>query len=429
MKRRSFIKGMAAAGASALIPAGTVGAVLTACKPSGPAASATSGGFDDIVDRAGTWSIKYGRATDGEIPMWIADMDFKTDPFVSAALRKRLDRDVLGYTSTPDTFFDAIAAWEESVHGYKADREWIGYAPGVITAINQAYLTFTEPGDKIIVQPPVYDHFRLYIERLGRVAVDNPLIFEDGRYRMDLEGLERIIDDKTKALVLCNPHNPCGILWDKETLEALAAICERHGIIVISDEIHGDLALYGRRHTPFCSVSDAAARIGMIFAGPTKAFNLAGLSGTAYCIIPDKDKREKYLATLRNAKLNEPSIMTLEAVIAAYREDRTWLDSLKDYIEGNISRVESFFAENNLGFKPIRPQASFLVWLDCRGLGLPQDKLMDLFLSKAKVIPSDGSSYGPGGEGFVRLNVGCPASILDEALSRIRTTITAASLL
>ena len=429
MKRRSFIKGMAAAGASALIPAGTVGAVLTACKPSGPAASATSGGFDDIVDRAGTWSIKYGRATDGEIPMWIADMDFKTDPFVSAALRKRLDRDVLGYTSTPDTFFDAIAAWEESVHGYKADREWIGYAPGVITAINQAYLTFTEPGDKIIVQPPVYDHFRLYIERLGRVAVDNPLIFEDGRYRMDLEGLERIIDDKTKALVLCNPHNPCGILWDRETLEALATICERHGIIVISDEIHGDLALYGRRHTPFCSVSDAAARIGMIFAGPTKAFNLAGLSGTAYCIIPDKDKREKYLATLRNAKLNEPSIMTLEAVIAAYREDRTWLDSLKDYIEGNISRVESFFAENNLGFKPIRPQASFLVWLDCRGLGLPQDKLMDLFLSKAKVIPSDGSSYGPGGEGFVRLNVGCPASILDEALSRIRTTITAASLL
>lgn len=420
---------MAAAGASALIPAGTVGAVLTACKPSGPAASATSGGFDDIVDRAGTWSIKYGRATDGEIPMWIADMDFKTDPFVSAALRKRLDRDVLGYTSTPDTFFDAIAAWEESVHGYKADREWIGYAPGVITAINQAYLTFTEPGDKIIVQPPVYDHFRLYIERLGRVAVDNPLIFEDGRYRMDLEGLERIIDDKTKALVLCNPHNPCGILWDRETLEALAAICERHGIIVISDEIHGDLALYGRRHTPFCSVSDAAARIGMIFAGPTKAFNLAGLSGTAYCIIPDKDKREKYLATLRNAKLNEPSIMTLEAVIAAYREDRTWLDSLKDYIEGNISRVESFFAENNLGFKPIRPQASFLVWLDCRGLGLPQDKLMDLFLSKAKVIPSDGNSYGPGGEGFVRLNVGCPASILDEALSRIRTTITAASLL
>ena len=198
---------------------------------------------------------------------------------------------------------------------------------------------------------------------------------------------------------------------------------------MISDEIHGDLALYGRRHTPFCSVSDAAARIGMIFAGPTKAFNLAGLSGTAYCIIPDKDKREKYLATLRNAKLNEPSIMTLEAVIAAYREDRTWLDSLKDYIEGNISRVESFFAENNLGFKPIRPQASFLVWLDCRGLGLPQDKLMDLFLSKAKVIPSDGSSYGPGGEGFVRLNVGCPASILDEALSRIRTTITAASLL
>ena len=417
MKRRTFIKGMAA------------GVLLTACKP----VSMTSGkggnsitvphGFDEVIDRSGTWSIKYGRATDGEIPMWIADMDFRTDPYVSDALRKRIGRDALGYTSTPDAFYDAIAKWEETVHGYKVEKEWIGYAPGVITAINQAYLTFSEPGDRIIVQPPVYDHFRLYIERLGRVAVDNPLIFEDGRYRMDLEGFERLIDDRTKMLVLCNPHNPCGILWDRETLEILADICERHGIIVISDEIHGDLALYGRRHTPFCSVSDAAARVGMIFAGPTKAFNLAGLSGTAYCIIPDKDKRDRYLGALRNAKLDEPSIMTIEAVMAAYREDRSWLESLKAYLEGNIAVVERFFNDNELGIKTIRPQASFLVWLDCRDLGLTQDRLMDLFRSKAKVIPSDGSSYGQGGEGFVRLNIGCPASVLENALGQIREAI------
>lgn len=418
MKRRTFLKGMAAAGGAALLPAGAVGTALTACERRGDAAGGWD--FDEVIDRTGTFSIKYGRATDGEIPMWIADMDFRTDPYVSAALRKRLDRDVFGYTSTPASFVDAIAAWEKKVHGYAVEKEWIGYAPGVITSINQAYLTFTEPGDRIIVQPPVYDHFRLYIERLGRVAVDNPLILENGRYRMDLEGLERLIDGKTKALVLCNPHNPIGLLWDPETLAQLADICDRHGIIVISDEIHGDLALYGRSHTPFCSVSEAAARVGLIFAGPTKAFNLAGLSGTAFCIIPDQEKREKYLGTLRNAKLNEAPIPTIEAVLAAYREDTAWLESLKRYLEGNIATVEQFFADNNLGIKPIRPEASFLVWLDCRARGLSQEELMETFQTHAKVIPSNGASYGTGGEGFIRLNIGCPASVLEEALNRIR---------
>ena len=420
MKRRTFLKGVAAAGATALVPAGAVGTALTAC---GPRKTTPGWNFDEIIDRSGTWSIKCSRATDGEIPMWIADMDFRTDPYVSAALRKRLDRDVLGYTSTPDAFVEAIAAWERQAHGYAPEKEWIGYAPGVITSINQAYLTFTEPGDKIIVQPPVYDHFRLYIERLGRVAVDNPLIFENGRYRMDLEGLEKLIDDQTKALVLCNPHNPIGLLWDKESLAQLADICDRHGILVISDEIHGDLALYGRRHTPFCSVSEAAARVGLIFAGPTKAFNLAGLSGTAFCIIPKKEKREKYLGALRNAKLDEAAIPTIEAVLAAYRPDTAWLEALKHYIEGNIARVEQFFADNDLGIKSIRPEASFLVWLDCRALGLSQDGLMDTFRTKAKVIPSNGAAYGPGGEGFLRLNIGCPASVLNEALERIKKAL------
>ena len=421
MKRRTFLKGAAVAGAAALLPAGAVGTALTAC---GPRPAPRGWDFDEIIDRSGTWSIKYGRATDGEIPMWIADMDFRTDPYVAEALRKRLDRDVLGYTSTPEAFVDAIAAWERQTLGYAPEKEWINYAPGVITSINQAYLTFTEPGDKIIVQPPVYDHFRLYIERLGRVAVDNPLILENGRYRMDLEGLERLIDEKTKALVLCNPHNPIGLLWDRETLARLADLCDRRGLLVISAEIHGDLALYGRRHTPFCSVSEAAARVGLIFAGPTKAFNLAGLTGTAFCIIPDKEKREKYLATLRNAKLDEAPIPTVEAVLAAYRQDTAWLEALKRYLEGNIARVERFFADNDLGIKPLRPEASFLVWLDCSALGLSQDELMDTFRKKAKVIPSNGASYGPGGEGFLRLNIGCPAAVLDEALSRIKQALT-----
>ena len=410
MKRRSFLKGVAAAGAVSLLPAGTL---VGGCQP--PRRDGWD--FDEVIDRSGTWSIKYGRARDGRIPMWIADMDFRTDPAVSNALRERLERDVMGYTSTPDEFFQAVRDWVEKQHGYSVPTDWVGYAPGVITAINQAYLTFTEPGDKIVVQPPVYDHFRMYIERLGRVAVDNPLIFEGGRYRMDLEGLERIIDDRTKALVLCNPHNPVGILWDKDTLATLAQICEKHGVIVISDEIHADLALRGQRHIPFCSVNDAAERIGLIFSGPTKAFNLAGLSGTAYCIIPNQDLRDRYQGTLRNAKLSEPSIPTLVSTIAAYTSESGWLPALKAYLEGNIDLVMNYFRGS--GITPIRPEASFLVWLDCRKPGLTPEDLPAFFSEKARLILSNGAAYGPGGEGFMRMNVGCPRSVLKEALERI----------
>ena len=419
MKRRTFIKGVVAAGAAAALPAG----LLTGCAKRNGSPAAGGWNFDEILDRSGTWSIKYGRARNGEIPTWIADMDFKTDPAVSAALRERLDRDVLGYTSAPEEFFTAVRDWVAKQHGYEVPTEWVGYAPGVITSINQAYLVFSSPGDKIIVQPPVYDHFRMYAERLGRVVVDNPMIFENGRYLMDFEGLERLIDSRTKALVLCNPHNPCGILWDRETLAKLAEICDRHGIPVFSDEIHADLALYGRRHIPFCSVSEAAARCGIIFSGPTKAFNLAGVGNTAYCIIPDKEKRERYIGALRNAKLYEPSIMTLVATIAAYTSESGWLPALKEYIEGNIETVMEFFKANPIGITPIRPEASFLVWLDCRQLGLRQEDLMKRF-SDAGVILSNGASYGAGGEGFARINTGCPRARLNEALERIRKGIT-----
>ena len=413
MKRREFLKGITATGLASLVPVSWLSSC--ASEPDVPAWD-----FDRVMDRSGTWSTKYGRATNGEIPMWIADMDFGTDPYVKEALLQRISRDGIGYTSTPDLFYEAIGSWEEKQHGFSVEREWIGFCPGVITSMNQAYLTFTEPGDKIIVQPPVYDHFRLYIERLGRVAVDNPLIFRNGQYSMDFEGLEGLMDEKTKMLVLCNPQNPCGTLWDKESMVRLAEVCERHGVIVISDEIHGDLSLYGRRLVPFCSVSEAAARIGMIFTGPTKAFNLAGISNTAYFIIPDKEKRERYLATLSRAKLNEASIPTLVAVTSAYREDTTWLEALKRYIEGNVERVMQFFGEHELGMVPLRPEASFLVWIDCRKLGLTQEVLLERFNKGAKIIPSNGSSYGTGGEGFIRLNIGCPRSVLEEALERIR---------
>ena len=409
-----------AAGAASLLPAGAVASILQGCSAS---VSEDGWNFDEVIDRSGTWSIKYGRAGENRFAMWIADMDFRTDPAVRKALQERLDRDVLGYTSTPEEFLEAVRTWEGKQHGWNIPLEWVGYAPGVISAINQAYLTFSRPGDKIIVQPPVYDHFQMYAGRLGREVVDNPLIFEDGKYRMDFEGLESLFDNRTKILVLCNPHNPCGILWDKESLARLAEICEKHGVIVISDEIHADLALYGKTHIPFCSVSDAAERVGLIFGGPTKAFNLAGLSGTAFCIIPDEEKREKYLGALSAAKLDEPSIPTIVSTIAAYTSETGWLPALKKYLEGNVDCIMDFFRKNEVGIDPVRPEASFLVWLDCRNLGLSQDKLMELFRDKAGVYLNNGASYGTGGEGFVRINIGCPRSVLQAALERIRRAL------
>ena len=408
---------MAAAGATTLLPAGALGGLLTSCKKNGQTAAAWN--FDEIIDRSGTWSIKYGRAKEGQLAMWIADMDFKTDPVVSAALRERLDRDVIGYTSMPNDFADAIQHWQQNQNGYAVEREWINFCPGVITSINQAYLTFSEPGDKIIVQTPVYDPFFRFAQRLGRVPVENPLIEENGQYRMDFEGLERLFDKRTKILVLCNPHNPVGILWPRETLVRLAELCERHGVLVISDEIHSDLALFGKPHLPFCSVSDTAARIGLMFASPTKSFNIAGMAGTAYCIIPDADLRKRYMDGLHNAKLAEASVFSAVATIAAYSHEPVWLNDLKQYLEGNILRVEQFFREQDLGIRAIKPEASFLVWLDCRRKGLSQEKLIAWFQEEAGILVNNGAGYGTGGEGFVRLNVGCPRSLVDEALSRL----------
>lgn len=416
MKRRTFLKSAAAGATVSLLPSGAL-SLASGCTPG--ADSGASWNFDEIIDRSGTWSIKNRRAEGGKLAMWIADMDFRTDPYVSQALRERLDRDVFGYTYGPDEFFDAIVGWENRQHGFDVPREWVEYAPGVIASICQAYLTFTEPGDKIIVQPPVYDPFKNYAQRLGRRVVENPLLRREGRYEMDLEGLERLLDDRTKLLVLCNPHNPIGIIWDRETLARLAEICERHGVIVVSDEIHADLALYGKRHAPFCSVSEAAARIGIDFCSPTKSFNIAGLTGTAYAIIPDPVKRQRFHDTLENAKLREASIPTLVATIAAYSHETAWLEALKRYLEGNIDCTMQVL-NGSQGIRAIRPQASFLVWLDCQELGLPQEELVSLFNDKAGVVVNNGATYGPGGEGFIRLNIGCPRSVVLEALERIR---------
>ena len=427
MKRRDFIKVTStAACAAALLPA--VGSLMTGCtnlpeegrNTDTPLIVNDSWDFDEVIDRSGTWSIKYGRASEGQIPMWIADMDFRTAPAVSSALKERLNRNVMGYTFTPDEYYQSIIHWEKEMHDWEIEKDWVAYCPGVITAINQAYLTFTEPGDNIVVMPPVYNLFKLYAERLGRKVIDNPLLFDGGRYRMDFDGLERILSSThAKIVVLCNPHNPAGIVWNKDDLKRVASICRQQKVLVISDEIHADLTLPGYQHTPFCSVSEDASAVGLVFAGPTKSFNLAGVSMTAYCVIPNKKLREPYLEHLRNLKLDEAPIASLVATIATYTEGAPWLQSLREYLQGNIREVVDFFSKHDLGIKAIAPQASFLVWLDCRAMGLSQEELMKFFSEKAGLLLSNGAMYGQGGEGFVRMNIGCPRKIVKEALERL----------
>ena len=407
----------------------SVGGLITGCTDltdkGKPPVTPSNGSwnFDEVVDRSGTWSIKYGRVSEGQIPMWIADMDFRTAPAVSSALKERLNRDALGYTYTPEEYYQSIIHWEKEMHGWRVEKDWVAYCPGVITAINQAYLTFTEPGDGIVVMPPVYNLFKMYAEKLGRRVVDSPLRFDGNRYRMDFDGLERTLSSPdVKILVLCNPHNPVGIVWDPDDLRRIASICRQKGVLVISDEIHADLTLLGHQHTPFCSVSEDASAVGLVFAGPTKSFNLAGVSMTAYCLIPNKELREPYLKHLRDLKLDEAPIPSLVATIAAYTEGASWLQSLRKYLQGNVQEVVDFFSNNDLGIKAIAPQASFLVWLDCRARGLQQEELMRFFSDKARLLLSNGAMYGQGGEGFVRMNIGCPRKIVREALGRVSSS-------
>ena len=428
MKRRAFLKDIMAMGALGTLQAS--GALtLMGCAPGNGNNPETPNpdayDFDEILDRSTTWSIKHLRAMQmggDKIPMWIADMDFRTAPFMTQAYRDRIALDAFGYTRTPQEFYDAVAQWETQQHGWKVAPEWVTYVPGVITSMAQAILCFTEPGDKILLQPPVYDPFRGYTERLGRVAVDNPLLLREGKYHMDLDHLESLIDPQTKALILCNPHNPGGMMWGKEELQRLASICAKHQLLVFSDEIHGDLALYGNQHVPFCSVSEEAARVGLIFTGPTKAFNLAGIS-TAHALIPNPELREKYIKHMEDRKLDEAPIFSLISTITAYTHPTHWLEALRTYLEGNIDYVAQFMQREIPQIRVLKPQASFLVWLDCRELHLEQKALVSLFLDKAGIVVNNGANYGPGGEGFIRLNIGCPRSIVEKAMQRLKQAI------
>lgn len=384
--------------------------------------------FDTLVDRRGSGDVKhaamqqtYGR--DDLIGLWVADMDFATPDFIVDAIRERLEHPVLGYTVEPEDFRPAIVDWIASHHQWEVKPEWLSYIPGIVKGIGLVVNCFLEKGDKVIIQPPVYHPFRLIPENNGYEVVFNPLIEQkNGTYAMDFEQLERICDESCKLFILSNPHNPAGLVWDKETLQKLARFCHAHNILVISDEIHSDMTLYGHKHIPFASVCPEAAEISITFGAPSKTFNIPGVV-SSYAVVPDAELREKFFGWLEASELAAPGLFPPIATIAAYRNGEEWRRQMLEYVQGNVDYVADFCAVHLNGIKALRPQASFLVWLDCRGLRLSHDELVDLFVDKARLALNDGEMFGPGGQGFMRLNVALPRQVLAEALERLKAVL------
>ena len=380
--------------------------------------------FDKVIDRRGSGAVKtdalgkvYGK--DDLIPLWVADMDFETPDFIVQALKERLEHPVFGYTVVPEDYWQTVQKWIVERHDWETKCEWMTFIPGIVKGIGMAINALLEKDEKIIIQPPVYHPFRLVPQKNGREVVFNPLREKpDGGYEMDFENLEAVCDEKCRMLILSNPHNPAGIVWPRETLERLAGFCHSRGIIVISDEIHCDMALFGNRHIPFASVSEKAADCSITFGAPSKTFNIAGIV-SSYAIVPNPELRERFFNWLEASELNAPHLFAPIATMAAFRNGEEWRRQMLSYVEDNIRFIEDFCARHIPQIKPLRPQASFLVWLDCRGLELPHDELTDLFVNKAGLALNDGDMFSPGGNGFMRLNVGTSRAVLENAMKQL----------
>jgi len=385
--------------------------------------------FDKIVDRSGSGDYKHGGLLDvfgreDLIPLWVADMDFETAPFITEALRKRLDHSLFGYTSTPKDYWPTVRQWILDHHQWDVKTEWLTFVPGIVKAIGFVINKFVATDEKVIIQPPVYHPFRLVPKGNGREVVYNPLIEDPrGSYSMDLNGLEKLASDpKCKLLILSNPHNPAGLVWPHETLVKVAEICHRNGVLVISDEIHCDMALFGHKHIPFSSVSPEAAACSITFQAPSKTFNIAGIV-SSFAIVPNDELRKEFYGWLDANEFNEAPLFAPIATIAAYKYGEPWRKELISYVEGNVLFVEKYLAENIPAIRAVRPQASFLVWLDCRDLGLNHDELIHLFVDKAHLALNDGEMFGKQGAGFMRLNIGSPRSVLGQALDQLRDAL------
>lgn len=383
--------------------------------------------FDHLLDRQNTCSLKWDfcpqiLGVPGVIPMWVADMDFPAPPEVVEAVKKRAEHGAYGYPFVPDSFWTSIINWMKSRHQWEIKRDWLTRAPGVVPSLNICVQSYTAPGDKIIVQSPVYYPFFSAVENNGRRIVKNPLIYRDNRWQMDLTDLKSKIDERTRLLILCSPHNPVGRVWDRDELEALAEIILENDLLLISDEIHEEQVYRGHRHLPVASLSPEIADRTITLTAASKAFNVAGLT-TSIAVIPNRKLLNLFNIQIENLGLTTGNIFGLTALEAAYTQGGAWLDQLVEYLEGNMDFASGFFAERLPLIKFLKPEGTYLALLDCRSLGLSQPELNGFFLKKARVYFDEGPIFGEELVGFERMNLACPRQLLSEALQRIEKAV------
>lgn len=383
--------------------------------------------FNRKINRCNTASEKWDGiekvfgVTDA-LPMWLADMDFAAPPAVLRALQQIVAHGVLGYTIQTESYYKAIQNWMKKRHQWDINKDWIVFSPGVVPALSIIVQAFTKPNDKVIIQSPVYPPFYNVVESHGRQLVLNPLILEDGKYVMDYEGLEKLMDKDVKLLILCSPHNPIGRVWSPEELRRLTAICARHHILVVSDEIHADLLFEKGSHTPYARLSKETEQYSIICTAPSKTFNIAGLN-TSNIIIPNPELRNIFEKAMQKYALGAISPFGLAATEAAYNEGEEWLDECLLYIQNNMKYVMDYIKKHIPELKVTMPEATYLLWIDFRELGIPSEELVSLMLNKAKIAFNNGALFGEHGEGFMRMNVACPREVVEEAMIKLENTI------
>ena len=383
----------------------------------------TTYNFDEIIPRRGTSCVKHDMlnevfGTDDVLPMWVADMDFKTPDFIVNAVRERCNHEVFGYTFAPDTYKMAVLNWMREHYHIETRWKHIHFIPGIVQGISFVLQAFTNPGDKVLITTPVYPPFINVPHRSGRVFVSSPLKTVNGRFAIDYNDLEEKAKG-CKVMILSNPHNPGGTVWTKDELQKIAEICYRQKVLVIADEIHADLTLPGFTHTSFTTVSEEALHNSITFIAPSKIFNMAGLA-SSICYVPDADIKKQFFGFLDANELSLGTLFAYVAAEAAFAHGDPWRRQLLDYLVGNIDFTEQYLQENMPEVKMMRPEASFLLWLDFRAWNIPHKELVDKLIHEAKVGLNSGLDYGPDGEGFMRMNIGTPRANVLEALERIK---------
>ena len=383
--------------------------------------------FDTPTERRNTNSLKWDVA-EGELPMWVADMDFQTAPEIREAIMKRAEHGIFGYSVIPDTWYEAYIQWWKTRHGYTMERDWLIFCTGVVPAISSIVRKLTTPAEKVLIQTPVYNIFFNSILNNGRQVLESPLRYDGKEYRIDFADLEeKLSDPQTALMILCNPHNPTGKIWDRQTLEKIGALCSRHHVTVVSDEIHCDLTDPGESYVPFASVSETCRQISITCMAPTKAFNLAGLQ-TAAVSVPDEVLRHKVWRALNTDEAAEPNAFAVEAAVAAFTRGADWLDALRDYLYENKKLAAAYIEKEIPGVRAVASQATYLLWLDCSGLIGCGREAAGFLRRETGLYLSEGSQYGGNGADFLRMNIACPRAVLKDGLERLKNGLAAYSM-